>query len=162
MKSLITNDGSLRRGLLAVGIAMLMVAGASAQWQRGPGGPGGPGGQGGPGGPGGIPFRELNLTVDQHNQIRAIQEKSMEGFQATREQMKEIAEQRRAIVHADAFDAAAARELAAREAALQVEISVARMQTENAIYNVLTPEQKAKLAELEKNRPQGPPMGRRP
>ena len=156
------NRNILMTGLVALALTIISVAGASAQWgPRGPqgGGPGGPGG--GFGGPGGLPIRELNLTEEQKTKIRTIFESAMDGGEAVREQMHELQDQRRAIVASDVFNAEAARELATREAAIAVTMNVKRMETENAIYNVLTAEQKAKLAELQKNRPAGPPQGRR-
>jgi periplasmic protein CpxP/Spy len=160
------NRNILMTGLVALALTIISVAGASAQWgPRGPQGGGPGGGFGGPGwgfgGPGGLPIRELNLTEEQKTKIRTIFESSMDGGEAVREQMHELQDQRRAIVASDVFNAEAARELATREAALSVAMNIKRMETENAIYNVLTPEQKAKLAELEKNRPAGPPQGRR-
>jgi Spy/CpxP family protein refolding chaperone len=154
-------------GMMAVMLTIVAIAGVSAQWgprgpQGGPGGPGGPGGGPGFGGPG-LPLRELNLTDEQKARIKTIQETAREDGQAVREQLQQFAEQRRAIVAADLFNAEAARDLATREASFGIDLAVKRMETENAIYNVLTAEQKAKLAELRNNRPAGvPPLGRRP
>ena len=153
------NRNILMTGLVALALTIISVAGASAQW--GPRGQQGGGPGGGFGGPGGLPIRELNLTEEQKTKIRTIFESAMDGGEAVREQMHELQDQRRAIVASEVFNAEAARELATREAALSVAMNIKRMETENAIYNVLTPEQKAKLAELEKNRPAGPPQGRR-
>jgi protein CpxP len=156
----------LKTGIVAMALAIIGAAGVSAQWgPRGSqGGPGGPIGMGAPGfgGPG-LPLRELNLTDEQKTRIRAIQETAREDGQVVREQLKQFGEQRRAIVNADVFNAEAARDLATREASFGIDLAVKRMETENAIYNVLTAEQKAKLAELRNNRPAGgPPQGRRP
>jgi len=156
---------NLMTGVVAVALTIMAVAGASAQWgPRGGMGQGGPGGMGAPGfgGPG-LPLRELNLTEEQKAKIKAIQETAREDGQAVREQLQQFAEQRRAIVNADVFNAEAARELATREASFGIDLAVRRMETENSIYNVLTAEQKAKLAELRQNRPApGVPPGRRP
>lgn len=123
------------------------------------------GGFGGPGGPGGmgLPLRELNLTEEQKTQIKTIQDQAREDGMAVRDQLRLFAEQRRAIVNANTFNAEAARDLATREASFNIDLNVKRMETENAVYNVLTAEQKVKLAELIKNRQAGgPPQGRRP
>ncbi|MFM8394322.1 MAG: Spy/CpxP family protein refolding chaperone [Acidobacteriota bacterium] len=163
---------NFKLGLAALLITGTMVAGVSAQWgQGGPQGPpsppspmGPPGMFGGPGfgGPG-LPLRELNLTEEQKAKIKAIQDQVREDALAVRDQLRQFAEQRRTIVNADAFNAEAARELATREASFNIDLNVKRMETENSIYNVLTAEQKAKLAELIKNRQAGgPPQGRRP
>lgn len=156
---------NLMTGVVAVVLTIVAVAGASAQWgPRGGMGQGGPGGMGAPGfgGPG-LPLRELNLTEEQKAKIKAIQETAREDGQAVREQLQQFAEQRRAIVNAEVFNAEVARELATREASFGIDLAVRRMETENSIYNVLTAEQKAKLAELRQNRPApGVPPGRRP
>ncbi len=161
---------NIRLGLLALLIAGVTVAGVSAQWGQGgpqgpPQGPPGMGGFGGPGGPGGmgLPLRELNLTEEQKTQIKTIQDQAREDGMAVRDQLRLFAEQRRAIVNADTFNAETARDLATREASFNIDLNVKRMETENAVYNVLTAEQKVKLAELIKNRQAGgPPQGRRP
>ncbi|MFN7828989.1 MAG: Spy/CpxP family protein refolding chaperone [Acidobacteriota bacterium] len=166
---------TFKQGLATLFIVGAMVAGVSAQWgQAGPQGPPGPPAPPGPpgqtgmfGGPGfggpGLPLRELNLTEEQKAKIKTIQEQSREDALAVRDQLRQFAEQRRAIVNGETFNAEAARELATREASFNIELSVKRMETENSIYNVLTAEQKAKLAELIRNRQAGgPPPGRRP
>lgn len=158
---------SIRLGLVGLLMAGVMAGGASAQWgQGGPQGPPqGPPGMGGFGGPGGmgLPLRELNLTEEQKTQIKTIQDQAREDGMAVRDQLRLFAEQRRAIVNANTFNAEAARDLATREASFNIDLNVKRMETENAVYNVLTAEQKVKLAELIKNRQAGgPPQGRRP
>lgn len=161
---------SIRLGLVGLLMAGVMAGGASAQWGQGgpqgpPQGPPGMGGFGGPGGPGGmgLPLRELNLTEEQKTQIKTIQDQAREDGMAVRDQLRLFAEQRRAIVNANTFNAEAARDLATREASFNIDLNVKRMETENAVYNVLTAEQKVKLAELIKNRQAGgPPQGRRP
>lgn len=111
----------------------------------------------------GLPLRELNLTEEQKTQIKTIQDQAREDGMAVRDQLRLFAEQRRAIVNANTFNAEAARDLATREASFNIDLNVKRMETENAVYNVLTAEQKVKLAELIKNRQAGgPPQGRRP
>ena len=154
-------------GLMAFAIVTTIVVGASAQWgprgaMGGPGGPGGPGGGPGFGGPG-LPLRELNLSDEQKSKIKAILESAQDDSQSVRDQLRQFADQRAVIVNADSFNAEAARVLATREASFNIDLGVRRMETENAIYNVLTAEQKTKLTELRNNRPAGgPPMGRRP
>lgn len=143
--------------MIAVVVSMLLVVGASAQLGQGPGGRrgGGPGFERGPGGPGFPMFRQLNLTDEQKNQIRALHEKGFEAAQTYREQLQQLRQQKFALIHSDAFNEEAAKELAGKEAALMAEMDLNRMRTQNAVFNLLTPEQKAKLAELTNNRPAG-------
>lgn len=153
--------GLLITGMIAVVVSMLLVVGASAQFGQGPGGrrgggPGfGPGFEPGPGGRGFPMFRQLDLTDEQKNQVRALQEKSFAATEQYREQLRQLQEQKRALIHSDNFNVETAKELANKEAALMAEMDLNRMVTQNAVYNVLTPEQKAKQAEFIKNRPAG-------
>lgn len=67
------------------------------------------------------------------------------------------------LIEAPAFDEAAARALAQNMMQVQIEIHLIQARTEAAIYQLLTPEQKAKLAELRKamgdRQRGGPPSG---
>jgi protein CpxP len=156
--------------LAVAGIFGLSVAGAKAagfscatsafQGPLGPGGHGGPRGQFGPGGPGGFGriFRELNLTDAQKEQVKTLHEKARTDSEALREQLPPLREQMRAVVEAATFDENAAKAIIAKETAIQSELQLLRVRTESAVFNVLTAEQKAKLAEIRKNHP-GP--GRR-
>ncbi|MDX2029678.1 MAG: Spy/CpxP family protein refolding chaperone [Blastocatellia bacterium] len=107
---------------------------------QGPGGPGGPRG-------GDHRFRELNLTDAQKAQVKAIHEKQREEAEALHEQMRGIHEQMRPLVEAAAFDEAAVRALLAKEAAIATELKLIEARGQNAVFNVLTAEQKATLAE---------------
>ncbi|HAF4412323.1 TPA: ATP-independent periplasmic protein-refolding chaperone [Salmonella enterica] len=82
-------------------------------------------------------FKNLNLTDAQKQQIRDI-------IKAQREQMKRpLLEERRAmhdIIASDTFDKAKA-QITKMEAQRKANM-LAHMETQNKIYNVLTPEQK--------------------
>jgi Spy/CpxP family protein refolding chaperone len=62
----------------------------------------------------------------------------------------------RAAVEAETFDEAVVRELAVMEGQAMAELSVIRARTEATIYELLTPEQRAKLAELGQQRRPAP------
>ncbi|ENQ6197636.1 ATP-independent periplasmic protein-refolding chaperone [Salmonella enterica] len=84
-------------------------------------------------------FKNLNLTDAQKQQIRDI-------MKAQREQMKRpLLEERRAmhdIIASDTFDKAKAEaQITKMEAQCKANM-LAHMETQNKIYNVLTPEQK--------------------
>ncbi|ENI6429684.1 ATP-independent periplasmic protein-refolding chaperone [Salmonella enterica] len=84
-------------------------------------------------------FKNLNLTDAQKQQIRDI-------MQAQREQMKRpLLEERRAmhdIIASDTFDKAKAEAQITKMEAQRKANMLAHMETQNKIYNVLTPEQK--------------------
>ncbi|MEZ3498751.1 ATP-independent periplasmic protein-refolding chaperone Spy [Pantoea sp. KPR_PJ] len=84
-------------------------------------------------------FKDLNLTEAQKTQIRDIMKESHKDFK------RPSLEERRAdhaIVAADSFDRAKAEAQAEKMTANAKERAVAMMETQNKIYNVLTPEQK--------------------
>ncbi|PVO51789.1 ATP-independent periplasmic protein-refolding chaperone Spy [Salmonella enterica] len=84
-------------------------------------------------------FKNLNLTDAQKQQIRDI-------MKAQREQMKRpLLEERRAMHHiiaSDTFDKAKAEAQITKMEAQRKANMLAHMETQNKIYNVLTPEQK--------------------
>lgn len=84
-------------------------------------------------------FKNLNLTDAQKQQIRDI-------IKAQREQMKRpLLEERRAmhdIIASDTFDKAKAEAQITKMEAQRKANMLAHMETQNIIYNVLTPEQK--------------------
>ncbi len=84
-------------------------------------------------------FKNLNLTDAQKQQIRDI-------MKAQREQMKRpLLEERRAmhdIIASDTFDKAKAEAQITKMEARRKANMLAHMETQNKIYNVLTPEQK--------------------
>ncbi len=151
--------------LAVAGVFGLSVSGARAagfscatRAFQGPGGHGGPRGQfgpGGPGGPGGFGrmFRELNLTDAQKEQIKTLHEKARTDAEAFQEQLQPLHEEMRAVVEAATFDENAAKAIIAKETAIMSELHLLRVRTESAVFNLLTAEQKAKLAEIRKNHP---------
>lgn len=160
------------RKILWFGIAMVVAAGlavfslgiAQARVFQGRSGMGhgigdgfGPGGmRGGPG----RPFAHLDLSDTQKEQLKALHEKARTDAEAYQGQLKPIRESLQAAVEAKAFDEAAVRALIAKEAQIMTELNVIRTRTENASYNLLTAEQKTKLAELREHH--GPPRDGHP
>lgn len=94
------------------------------------------------------PFaRELNLTDDQKAKIREI----TQSFESSTKDLRDkLRAQRPAEFGAGSgeFNEAAVRAAAQQRASIQVELEVARARMESQVYNVLTAEQKAKIAEL--------------
>ncbi len=150
--------------VVAAGLAVFSMSIAHARVFQGRSGMGhglgdgfGPGSMhGGRGGPGML-FAHLDLSDTQKEQLKALREKARTEAQAYAEQLKPIRESLRTAVEAKTFDEAAVRALIAKEAQIMTELNVIRTRTENAAYNLLTAEQKTKLAELREHH--GPPRG---
>ncbi len=160
------NITNLTTTILNLVLALILssaVVSAQPPWARGSG-LGGPGGQGGPGG-GGFEdrfARLLNLTDAQKTQIKNLRDQAQTASKPYFEQIKPITEEMQKLIEAPAFDEAAARALAGKMAQVQTEIHIIQAKTEAAIYQLLTAEQKAKLAELRKAMQDGqggPPNG---
>jgi Spy/CpxP family protein refolding chaperone len=148
---------------LAVVLAIWPAAQALA---RGPGGGGGPGmgmgggrgmGSGGPGcafggGAGGGGFglhgmmRGLDLSADQKQQIALIFKEHRDDAKQTIGNMAAAREKLFSAVHGAQYNEAAVRQAAQDVARLQEEMAVMRAQVVSKVQNVLTPEQKEKLA----------------
>src|SRR2546425_1867741 len=114
----------------------------------GRGGPGrrghGPGGPGGPGmlGPGAL--RELNLSDDQKQQIQKIREANFESTKTQREELRQLMQKR--------FQGTLTPDEEARAKTLHEQMQASMKDTESKIAAILTPEQRAKLEELRKER----------
>lgn len=145
-------------GLIATLVgAMLMLAAVVGFAQGGPqegpppGGPRGERGFGprGPGGPGGpIPFlRDLNLTDAQKAQVKQIVDNFAASTKELHEKMRTLGGGPEDVLKDGSFDEAAVRAAAQARASIAVELEVAHARMLSQIYAVLTPEQKAKLAE---------------
>jgi protein CpxP len=151
--------GRKRSGLLVALVSALVllaavVGGFAQEGQQGqPGGPGGPRGERGfrgPRGPGGpIPFlRELNLTDAQRAQVKQIVDNFAASTKELREKMRSLGGPEGDVFKEGNFDEAAVRAGAQARAQVQIEMEVAHARMLSQVYNVLTAEQKAKLAEL--------------
>jgi Spy/CpxP family protein refolding chaperone len=87
---------------------------------------------------------ELNLTDDQKKQLQSIFRQSFEGTKAQREQMEQLAQKRsQGTLSADDE---------AREKTLHQQMRASMRETEAKAESVLTPDQKAKLDQLRKQR----------
>ncbi|HID5228657.1 TPA: ATP-independent periplasmic protein-refolding chaperone Spy [Enterobacter roggenkampii] len=101
-------------------------------------------------------FKDLNLTDAQKQQIRDIRK-------SEREQMKRPPlEERRAmhdIIASDSFDKAKAEAQIDKMAGQHKALMLAHLETQNKIYNILTPEQKKQFnANFEKRLTERPAM----
>jgi Spy/CpxP family protein refolding chaperone len=146
--------------LLAFGLVGFAQQGPGGMPPHGHGGPGGPEGHGGPGGGLFGPLgRELNLTDAQKAQVKQIEDSFRDSTKSLSEKMRALHESEMATLASGTFDEATVRAAAQERAAVQVELDVAHAKMMSQIIAVLTPEQKAKLAELHKQMEQ---RGREP
>lgn len=102
------------------------------------------------------PMAQLDLTATQQAQIKAIMQEKYSGnkkdrskYQAERAQMQQ---QMQALTNTKTLDAAAVNRLADQQAAKTKQRFIERVQTEHAISQVLTPEQRQKMAQLKSER----------
>jgi protein CpxP len=135
---------STRIRILTIGAAVLLsVAAAIAQ---------GPHGFGGPGGDFRHMLKQLDLTADQHSQVKAIFEKEKPTIQPLMEQMRQNREAMKALEASGPFDEAKTRAQATQNAQTMVELQVEHARIKSQIMQILTADQKAKLAQIEANR----------
>ena len=158
---------------IGLGSAALSVAGQqqnqapATQGRRGPGGGpfdsaqgrpdgfGGPGrGRGGPGGPlAGLPLRELNLTDAQREQVKQIVDSRQQEARAIGERAMAAREALHAATTSPSFDEGLIRAKAAEVAAIEADMAVSRARIFADVFQILTPEQQAKVKELNDSRP---------
>ena len=135
---------STRTRILTMGAAVLLiVAVAIAQGRHGFGGPGG-----------GFRhmLRQLDLTADQHSQVKAIFEKEKPALQPLMQQMRQNHQAMKALEASGPFDEAKTRALATQNAQTMIELQVAHARMKSEIMQILTTDQKAKLAQIEANK----------
>ena len=167
MKSMTRIGAAIGAAILTVGLgaATISIAGDQADQtpgvgrRGGPGGFGGPGrmGRGGPGGPlAGLPLRELNLTESQREQVKTI----VDSQEAEMRTVGERAMAARTALHAattsPTFDEALIRAKAAELAMVEADAAVARARIFADVFQILTPEQQAKVKEISGSRPPRP------
>ncbi len=132
--------------------------------QRGPGqrSPGQPpqDRSGGPGGGEGMMFRLLDLSSAQKEQIKKLHDAENEAAKLIHDQLKTIHDQLHIVTKDATFNESSVRSLLAQAQPPELELEVLHIKTRTAIFNLLTPAQKARLTELqaamEKNH-EGPP-----
>jgi periplasmic protein CpxP/Spy len=136
---------STRIRILTIGAAvMLAVAAAIAQGMHGHGGPNGD-------------FHHmmgffthyLDLTSDQQSQVKAIWEKEKPNLEPLMKQMRQNHADMRTLEASGPFDEAKARALATSHAQTMIEVEVQHARIKSEMMQVLTADQKAKLAQFE-------------
>ncbi|KJY82659.1 periplasmic repressor CpxP [Vibrio galatheae] len=105
-------------------------------------------------------MRQLDLTDAQQEQLQqmrsegkqAMKSEFKQNFEARQAQMQAHQEQVQQLILADNFDQAAANQLAKQMVEQQTERKVKMLERQHQMMSILTPEQKAKFVELQKER----------
>ena len=135
---------STRIRILTIGAAVLLaVAAAIAQGRHGFGGPGGDFHR---------MLKQLDLTSDQQSQVKAIWEKEKPTLQPLMQQMRQNHNAMKALEASGPFDEAKTRALATQNSQTMIELQVEHERIKSEIMQILTADQKAKLAQIEANR----------
>ena len=111
------------------------------------------------GGPGLLDQRlldQLSLTDAQKTQISALRDQERTAAQSYQDQLRQVRDSMSAAVEASTFDDAAVQALAATQGQLVAELSVIEARTAAAIYQLLTTDQRTKLATLQQQQPHPP------
>lgn len=96
--------------------------------------------------------RQLNLTDDQLTQAKALMQKQMSGMKPLFQQERQIEKQLHHLAESDTYDANAAAKvqtLATQKAQLDAQLTVARTQLHSQMYQLLTPDQRTQLKQIE-------------
>jgi periplasmic protein CpxP/Spy len=129
--------------VLIIGAAILLaVAAAIAQ---------GPHGFGGPGGEFHHMLRQLDLTSDQKSQVKAIFEKEKPTLQPLMQQVQQNHSAMTALEASGPFDEAKVTALATQNSQTLIQLQVEHERIKSEIIQILTAEQKTKLAQIEAN-----------
>ena len=129
---------------------------------RGPGMEGGGGGRGhGPFGPdldeGSPPFmRAVHLSEEQQDKVFALTHAAAPGLREQSKAARKAHDALRDFGRSAQFDARTAATLAQAQANADSQVALSRIRLEHDLYLVLTPEQRAQLAERKKERDERP------
>lgn len=99
-------------------------------------------------------FRGLDLTDEQKAQVKQIRQTSKETVKPIREQMKANRQKLAELSASGNFDSAQVQTIAAQQGSLTSQMIVEKERIKSQIFQILTPEQKAKAAEMKAQRQQ--------
>lgn len=101
------------------------------------------------GGPGmGLPLHQLNLSDDQRAQIKQIFQKERPNLKPLMTQEFQAHQQMMQLVTNGSFDPAKAAAIASAEAQTHVQVEVEHAKIASQIYQLLSSDQKAKVADI--------------
>lgn len=93
-------------------------------------------------------FKHMDLTDDQKAQMKAIGQANRESTKTLREQIKANRQQLQQMTENGQFDEAAVSAVAQQQGQLHAQMIVAKEKVKAQMFNVLTNEQKTKLAQM--------------
>ena len=99
---------------------------------------------------------ELNLTDAQKQQIETLRSTSRDIGKEYFEKVRQADEQLKTLVESGSFNEVQARQILTEKASAMTELELIRLQTDAAIFNVFTSEQKAQIETLKSQRPPRP------
>jgi Spy/CpxP family protein refolding chaperone len=99
----------------------------------------------------GFMAKQLNLTDDQKAQMKTIMEKAHTSMKPLMQQSHLLEQQIHQYAEGN-YDESTVRSLAKKKADIEVELTVARTQVHNQMFQLLTPDQQAKAKQLEADR----------
>lgn len=95
--------------------------------------------------------QQLGLTEAQQQQIKSIMETEKPKMQPLMQELKQERQQMNALTDSGNFDEAAVRAAASKQAQSATDLAVERARVKSQIFAVLTPDQRTKAQEMEKN-----------
>ncbi|WP_068544394.1 Spy/CpxP family protein refolding chaperone [Thalassotalea crassostreae] len=93
-------------------------------------------------------FSKLDLSEEQKQQVKDIMKAQKEQMKALNDGQDQSKEQMKAIIHADTFDELAFKALQSRQAVKMQKLGLIKAKSMHEMYQVLTAEQKQKMAEM--------------
>jgi len=100
----------------------------------------------------GFMAKQLNLTDDQKAQMKTLMEKAHTSMKPLMQQSHQFEQQIHQNAEVSPYPESAVSSLAQQKAVIDVELTVARAQLHNQMFQLLTPDQQAKAKQLEAER----------
>jgi Spy/CpxP family protein refolding chaperone len=97
----------------------------------------------------------ISLTDEQKKQVRTLEDAARSSSEVYFEKLIVVQEKIKDTTEGESFDEAAARRLLKTKGELETELTIIRLKTGMAVYNLLTAEQ---IALLKQERPEFPPQ----
>lgn len=94
--------------------------------------------------------KQLDLTDEQHTQMKAVMQKEHAALKPLKEQLHQMDSQLKQYVEGT-YDEAKVQTLVAQQAQTMVQLKVQETRVHNELYQLLTADQKTKLKEIEAN-----------
>ena len=96
----------------------------------------------------GFPMHELNLTEDQHAQIKQIFQNEKANIHPLMQQEFQARQQMMQLITSGNFDQAKATAIASQEAQTHIQVQVEHAKIASQVYQLLSADQKAKVTDI--------------